>query len=95
MTYWLYAPKRLVSSSTLIPYKHQDLGDFLNLLTLSCFLFYMYLYKNNIIEKFAKPLLSVMLITLLLGVFSGINNEKKSEFDNKEFLDYENSFRID
>ena len=95
MPYWLYEPKRLASTSTLIPYKHQDLGDFLNLLTLGCFMFYIYLFKNNKIERFAKPLLSLMLITLTLGLFSGINVDNNKTTNKNDFLNYENSFRID
>ena len=97
MTYWIYDPKRLTSASTLIPYKHQDIGDLLNLMTLSLFLLYMYFYKNGQVEKFGKILLNILLVVLLLGTLTGSKKRSNNNdnFNFNDFNDYDKSLYID
>jgi len=94
MTYWIYDPKRLTSSSTLLPYKHQDVGDVLNLFTLGIFMLYIYFYKTNQIEKFGKNLLSLLLGVLTLGFLSGSKKERVN-YNIYDFKNYDNSLYID
>ena len=34
MTFWLYHPRQIFKTSSILPYKSQDVGDFLNFLTI-------------------------------------------------------------
>lgn len=95
MTYWIYDPKRLTSSSTLIPYKIQDIGDLLNFMTLSLFIFYVYIYKNNLIEKHGKNLLSVLLTVMVLGLLTGLQQDKNDNVLHYDFKNYDRSLYID
>jgi len=93
MPYWIYDPKRLTSSSTLIPYKHQDFGDFLNLLTLSLFVAYIYIYKNKQVDKHGKNVLSVLLTILIFGMLTGLRSQNETN-ENYHFDQYDNSLYI-
>lgn len=92
MTYWFYDPKKLASSSTLIPYKQKNLDEYLNFLSFLCLLLYVYLYKTKQLEKYGKALLFFFLTVLFLGIAKG--GKSKTNYinnDNNNFGNYDNS----
>ena len=96
MTYWLYDPKKLASSSTLIPYKQNNVGEVFNFLTVLCMFAYIYLFKTQQIEKHGKNLFVTFLSILLLGVFLGMPKKNFSlNEDFSSFSEYQNSLFID
>ena len=94
MTYWLYDPRKLASSSTLIPYKQKNLDEFLNFLTFLCLLSYMYLYKTKQIQKHGGILAFCFVTILFLGIITGVPGKNNGK-DNNLFSNYDNSLFID
>jgi amino acid permease len=96
MTFWLYDPKKLTSSSSIIPSRQKDIGDILNFLTFICVFVYVYLHKNNNIEKYKNIIIFSFGLISLLGVFS---NRFIKDNDNNNTLidwgDYSSSLSID
>ena len=96
MTYWIYDPKKLASSSTLIPYKQSNFGEIFNFLTVFCMFSYIYLYKTNQIEKHGKALLLTFISIFVMGTVLGLPKDKISINDNSNsFSEYQNSLFID
>lgn len=93
MTYWLYDPKKLASSSTLIPYKQTNIGEFLNFLTISCMFIYIYLFKVNKIEEYGNILFFIFISIFLSGIILGLPKEENGEIFN--FDNYQTSTFID
>ena len=91
MTYWFYDPKKLASSSTLIPYKQKNLDEYLNFLSFLCLLSYLYLYKTKQLEKYGKALLFISLTVLFLGIATGGNSKRSYINNNNNFGNYDNS----
>jgi len=94
MPFWIYEPKKLLSSSLLIPYKQKDFGDFLNFLTLFSLFTYMYLYKTKQIEKYSKILLLYSITIFFIGLISGLKSQDNYN-DNNAFGNYENALIIE
>lgn len=97
MTFWLYQPRQLFKSSSLIPFRSQDLGDVLNFLTIFLISFSFYLRKqNNDIWK--KLLTGGILLLVFLGLMSGSSTEKLDNIDGIEipkYSDYKFSLSVD
>lgn len=94
MTYWLYDPKKLASSSTLIPYKQTNSGEILNFLSVSCIFLYFYIYKTKQTKKYGNLLAFIFLSIFFLGIIFG-KPKNKIENNFNFFGDYENSLFID
>ena len=95
MTFWLYDPKKLASSSALIPYKQSNPGEILNFLTITCMVFYLYLYKTKQIQKYGNVLLTLFVSVFFLGIILGLPTKDKTKNILDDFSDYENSLFIE
>jgi hypothetical protein len=97
MTFWLYQPKQLFKSSTLLPYKSKDVGDFLNFLTIFLFSFTLYIQKKIPGEIWKKILVCGLFFIILVSLFS----ESKDETDFIEgieipkYSDYQFTLSVD
>lgn len=97
MTFWLYQPSQIFKSSTLIPFRSQDLGDVLNFLTIFLLSFSLYLRKQNK-DIWKKLLVGGLLLLVLLGMLSGSSAEKLESIDGIEipkYSDYKFSLSVD
>ena len=99
MTFWLYHPKGLFKSSTILPYKGEDFGDFLNFLTVFILSFYVYMRKYSVGngELLKKIVLISVFLVLLLSFFCGKSNsnEKIKKHDYENYNDYDFTLSVD
>lgn len=95
MTFWLYDPKKLASSSTLVPYRQSNLGEILNFLTITCMVFYLYLYKTKQLQTYGNILLTLFISIFFLGIILGLPANTKTKNILEDFSDYENSLFIE
>ena len=93
MTYWIYDPRKLATSSTLIPYKQSSPGEVLNFFTMLCMLTYIYLYNTNQVKKYGNILTFVLITVFFLGIILGLPKDYKEI--NNDFSVYQNSLFID
>ena len=91
MSYWVYDPKKLVSPSSLIPYKSSDSGEIFNFLTLFILAMSGYLHSTGELDKNLNLVFLIFITTFVLGVATGFEKEEKNEF---VFGKYEDSLKI-
>lgn len=95
MTYWLYDPKKLATTSSIIPYRQKDLGELLNFLTFITMLTYLYVFKTNQMKKYGHFLIAVAMTIFFAGITVGRPKHKHDEFIMRNFNNYDNSLFID
>lgn len=96
MTFWLYQPSQFFKSSTILPYRGNDLGDVLNFFTV--FLFSLALYMNKVMknENWKKVLFMGMGFILILSLLSiGSQTETIDGMQVPKYNDYEYSLSVD
>ena len=68
MTFWLYKPSRLITSSKFLLTNNDDTGDLINV----CFLFLAYvafwMHKNKLLKDNMVALVSLGLVITLMGL---------------------------
>jgi len=96
MTFWLFKPTNLLSSKNVLPYKINNIEEFLNFFTIIFFITLLYL-KDKIQPKIFKNISIAGLITLIiLGIISHITSAEKLENINGIEVPYfENSLSLD
>ena len=96
MTFWLYQPRQFFKSSSILPYKGKDVGDFLNFLTVFLLSFSLYIRNKVPQVKIQKLLIGGLLFILVLSLFT--QNEETEVIDGIEipkYSDYKFSLSVD
>jgi hypothetical protein len=97
MTFWLYQPTRIVHPSSWLVYKNNDLGDFLNFLTILLISFCIYLKRkgDDIIWRKALPI--GMFLILFSSLFTGSKTDTEliDGIEVPKYYDYEFSLSVD
>lgn len=96
MSYWIYNPKSLISSRSLLLAPDTNNADVLNFLTLNMIFIYFYMKYRKTFQKYQKIFIASLLAIMTLGMLSG---NKQTNYripkDMPKFNDYAYSLSID